>query len=67
VTVVNLHTISFEICAIPFGFFCIIALAKYQLSTVMRWASLAQFVGMLIRDISILNGEFWPMLVGVFI
>ena len=40
---------------------------KFKISNLMRMASAIQLIGMLIRDFSIINDEFWPMLVGVIL
>ena len=67
VTIVNLCAISFSLCAAPFTFLCIIALGKFKMSTVMRFASLIQLIGMLVRDMSMVHDKFWPLLFGVFL
>ena len=43
------------------------AFQRFEFATILRIASAFQIVGMLIRDITILNDSFFPMLLGVFI
>jgi len=67
VTVVNMCAISFSLCSAPFTVLSIMAYRRYEMSKVMRIASFFQLAGMLIRDLSIPNDAFWPLLAGVLL
>ena len=65
-TYVNLCSMSFTLCSIPFTLVSIWAFEKFNLATVLRCCIFIQLSSMLIRDISILNDQFWPHVVGSF-
>ena len=66
-TLVNICAISFTICSAPFTLLAIWATARFSLTSVLRFASILQLIGMLIRDCTMINDEFWPMVLGIFV
>ena len=67
VTFVNICAISFAMCSAPFTLLAIWATARFSLTSVLRVASIVQIIGMLIRDCAMINDEFWPMVLGIFV
>ena len=67
VTFVNICAISFAICSAPFTLLAIWATARFRLTYVLRIASMLQLIGILIRDCTMINDQFWPMVPGIFV
>ena len=57
-------SISFALFAIPSILLAIWTFERFKLSSVLRCCAVLQLASTLIRNISILNGEFWPILLG---
>jgi len=55
ITIVNLCAMSFSMCSAPMSYVSIWAYSKYEISTVLRIASVFQLIGMLVRDLTIWN------------
>ena len=67
VTLVNLCAMSAAINSVPMTLVSIWAFSRYEMSTVLRVASGIQLIGMLVRDLTIWNDQFWPLLMGVWL
>ena len=67
ITIVNLCSISISLLTLPGTFISIWAFTHFSMSTVLRLASFAQLVGMLIRDLTFITGTFEPLIFGVLV
>ena len=55
---------SLSFLTVPCTFISIWAFSKYKLSSVLRFVSLVQLVGMGVRDLALLTDSFAPLLIG---
>lgn len=64
---VNMCTMSFALCSPPSDFLAVYLFGKYKTDSVLRVASIISFLGAMLRLITLVNNEFWPILLGTFL
>ena len=64
---VNLCAIIFQITNIPMTFVSIKMFKLYSVSNILRFATVIMLLGSWFRIYTMVNGKFWPVLVGYFI
>ena len=64
---VNMCAMSFALLSPPSDFLAVYLFGRYKTDTVLRIASLISFSGAMLRFLSLVVDEFWPILLGTFL
>lgn len=63
---VNLCAMSFPLLSPPSDFLAVYLFGKYRTDSVIRVASIISFLGAMLRFLTFIDDEFWPVLLGTF-